>query len=114
LLAEFRRKSSNREWINVNTQNIKSFRFRFSCFAIVALMTVNNGAIAQTLDSVSHIHHVKVVGNKVLVMTHEGLYELVGKNNMKLVGQDKIDVMGFTTSGKIYLQAGTLLKGQKR
>jgi hypothetical protein len=98
----------------MKTQNIKSFRFRFSCFAIVALMTVNNGAIAQTLDSVSHIHHVKVVGNKVLVMTHEGLYELAGKNNMKLVGQDKIDVMGFTSSGKNILQAGTLLKGQKR
>ena len=113
MLAEFRRKSSNREWINVNTQNIKSFRFRFSCFAIVALMTVNNGAIAQTLDSVSHIHHVKVVGNKVLVMTHEGLYELVGKNKMKLVGQDKIDVMGFTSSGKNIFASGHPAQGSK-
>ena len=113
MLAEFRRKTSYREWINVNTQNIKSFRFRFSCFAIVALMTVNNGAIAQTLDSVSHIHHVKVVGNKVLVMTHEGLYELVGKNNMKLVGQDKIDVMGFTTSGKDIFASGHPAQGSK-
>ena len=97
----------------MKTQNIKSFRFRFSCFAIVALMTVNNGAIAQTLDSVSHIHHVKVVGNKVLVMTHEGLYELVGKNNMKLVGQDKIDVMGFTTSGKDIFASGHPAQGSK-
>ena len=113
MLAEFRRKSSNREWINVKTQNIKSFRFRFSSFAIVALMTVNNGAIAQTLDSVSHIHHVKVVGNKVLVMTHEGLYDLVGKNNMTLVGKDKVDVMGFTTLGKDLFASGHPAQGSK-
>ena len=102
-----------REWINVKTQNIRSFRFRFSTFAIVALMTVNNGAVAQTLDSVSHIHHVKVVGNKVLVMTHEGLYELVGKNDMKLVGKDRIDVMGFTTLGKEFFASGHPAKGSK-
>ncbi|MEN9293551.1 MAG: hypothetical protein RIT31_316 [Actinomycetota bacterium] len=63
-------------------------------------------AYAQTLDSVSHIHHVKAVENKVLVLTHEGLYELVGKNKMILVGKDKFDVMGFTTLGKALLASG--------
>jgi hypothetical protein len=61
---------------------------RFFVFATVALTGFTHHASAVTLDSVSHIHHVKVIENKVLVLTHEGLYELVGKNDMKLVGKD--------------------------
>jgi len=64
-------------------------------FVITSSMAFISHAKAETLDSVSHIHHVKVVGSKVLVLTHEGLYELVGKNNMKL-------------SEMSWLQAGTL------
>ena len=84
----------------------KGLRVSFSAFVIVALMLVGNRASAETLDSVPHIHHVKVIENKVLVLTHEGLYELVGKNNMKLVGKEKIDVMGFTTLGKELFASG--------
>ena len=65
---------------------------RFLIFAIIMLPGISNSANAETLNSVSHIHHVKVIENKVLVLTHEGLFELVGKNEMKLVGNDKIDV----------------------
>lgn len=81
--------------------------------AIVAISGFGNSASAETLDSVSHIHHVKVVENKVLVLTHEGLYELVGKNDMKLVGKEKIDVMGFTTLGKALLASGHPAVGSK-
>lgn len=77
-------------------------------FVITSSMASISHAKAETLDSVSHIHHVKVVGSKVLVLTHEGLYELVGKNDMKLVGKEKIDVMGFVSSEMSWLQAGTL------
>jgi hypothetical protein len=70
-------------------------------------------AYAQTLDSVSHIHHVKAVENKVLVLTHEGLYELVGKNKMNLIGKDKFDVMGFTTLGKALVASGHPSQGSK-
>ena len=69
-------------------------------------------AYAQSLDSVSHIHHIKAVENKVFVLTHEGLYELVGKN-MNLVGKDKFDVMGFTTLGKALVASGHPSKGSK-
>ena len=71
-------------------------------------------AYAQTLDSVSHIHHVKAVENKILVLTHEGLYELVGKNKMNLVGKDKFDVMGFTTLGKALVASGHPSQGSKK
>lgn len=83
----------------------------FLVFAM--LLFSSNSASAETLDSISHIHHVKVVENKVLVLTHEGLYELVAKNNMKLVGKDKIDVMGFTTLGKTLFASGHPAKGSK-
>ena len=82
-------------------------------FAVTILSGFTNNASALTLDSVSHIHHVKVVENKVLVLTHEGLYELVGKNDMKLVGKDKLDVMGFTTLGKALFASGHPSQGSK-
>ena len=91
----------------------KSLKVSFSVFAIVSLMAFGNNASAETLDSVPHIHHVKVVGNKVFVLTHEGLYELAGKNDMKLVGKEKIDVMGFTTLGKTLVASGHPAEGSK-
>ena len=85
---------------------IKSLRVSVLFFVIPALLGFSNSASAETLDSVSHIHHVKVVEKKVLVLTHEGLFELVKRNEMKLVGKDKIDVMGFTTLDKALFASG--------
>jgi hypothetical protein len=84
----------------------KNLKVCFLFFVIVAQMGFSNSASAETLDSVSHIHHVKVVEKKVLVLTHEGLFELVKRNEMKLVGKDKIDVMGFTTLDKALFASG--------
>ena len=88
-------------------------RFLLLIFAITASVGSINHAKAESLGSVSHIHHVKVVANKVLVLTHEGLYELAGKNDMKLVGKEKIDVMGFTTLGKTLVASGHPAEGSK-
>jgi photosystem II stability/assembly factor-like uncharacterized protein len=92
---------------------VNSSIFRFLIFALVLFPGFTNQASAGTLDSVSHIHHVKVVENKLFVLTHEGLYELVGKNNMKLVGKDRVDVMGFTTLGKALFASGHPAEGSK-
>lgn len=97
----------------MRTLAIKSIRVRFLTLAIVAFLGLSDGASAATLDSVSHIHHVKVVESKVLVLTHEGLYELVGNNEMKLVGKDKIDVMGLTPLGKVLFASGHPAQGSK-
>ena len=88
-------------------------RYLFIALMIIALPSIGSYANADTLDSVSHIHHIKVVENKVLVLTHAGLFELVGKNDMKLVGKDKIDVMGFTTLGKTLVASGHPAEGSK-
>ena len=90
-----------------------TFAFKFFVFSTVALTGFAHQASAATLDSVSHIHHVKVVGSKVLVLTHEGLYELAGKNNMKLVGKEKIDVMGFASLGNVLIASGHPAVGSK-
>ena len=88
-------------------------KFMILIFAIISSMSIINHAKAETLDSVSHIHHVKVVGSKILVLTHEGLYELVGKNDMKLVGKERIDVMGFTSLGNVLIASWHPAVGSK-
>jgi len=94
--------------MKASTRNISAglLLLSFSSFSTLAY--------AQTLDSVSHIHHVKAVENKIFVLTHEGLYELVGKNKMNLVGKDKFDVMGFTTLGKALVASGHPSQGSKK
>jgi hypothetical protein len=92
---------------------VQGFRVGLSGFAMVALMALSNSASAETLDSVSHIHHVKAVEKRVLVLTHEGLYELVTKNDMKLVGKEKLDVMGFTALGNSLFASGHPAQGSK-
>tara|TARA_B110000503_G_scaffold135984_1_gene217551 strand:+ start:106 stop:936 length:831 start_codon:yes stop_codon:yes gene_type:complete len=91
----------------------KSLRVRILIFAIVALPVFDNNASAETLNSVAHIHHIKVVEEKVFVLTHGGLFELVSKNDMKLVGKDKFDVMGFTTLGKALVASGHPAQGSR-
>ena len=81
--------------------------------AIFVIPGFSGHARAETLDSVSHIHQIKVVEKAMLVLTHEGLFELVDKNKMKLVGKDKFDVMGFTTLGKSLVASGHPAQGSK-
>lgn len=87
---------------------------KFFIFTTVVLTGFAHHAGAATLDSVSHIHHVKVVENRVLVLTHAGLFELVGKNDMKLVGKDKFDVMGFVSLGKALVASGHPSQGSTK
>jgi photosystem II stability/assembly factor-like uncharacterized protein len=97
----------------MKNSGLKKVYYRYLVLSLICLPVFNSHANAETLDSVSHIHQVKVVENKVLVLTHEGLYELVSKNNMKLVGKEKVDVMGFTTLGKALYASGHPAKGSK-
>ena len=97
----------------MNWSSRKRLVVKVLVFAVVVMLGFSNNAKAETLNSVSHIHHVKVIENKVLVLTHEGLFELVGENDMKLVGKDRIDVMGFTSLGKVLVASGHPAIGSK-
>ena len=89
-------------------------RFLLLTFSITFSISFINQVKAANLDSVSHIHHVKVVGSKILVLTHEGLYELVGKNDINLVGKERIDIMGFADLGNVFIASGHPAVGSKR
>ena len=97
----------------MNISGLKKVCYRYLVLAVISLLAFNSHASAETLDSVSHIHHLKVIENKVLVLTHAGLFELVGKNDMKLVTKDKFDVMGFATLGKTLVASGHPAEGSK-
>ena len=102
-----------RSFKEMRSSGRSTFKVKFFVFATVALTGFAHHASAATLDSVSHIHHVKVIENKILVLTHEGLFELVGKNDMKLIGKNRIDVMGFTSLGKLLFASGHPAIGSK-
>ena len=59
-----------------------------------------------TYGSVSHIHDVKVFGDRVLFNTHEGLYEYLAANSMKKIGKDDFDVMGLAPYGRTLYSSG--------
>jgi photosystem II stability/assembly factor-like uncharacterized protein len=84
----------------------KSFRIRVLIISITLLLGSIQTASPATYDAVSHIHHLKVVGDKILVATHEGLYQLVAKNKMTLIGKEKIDVMGLASLGNTLYASG--------
>ncbi len=68
---------------------------------------------AQSFDSVTHIHSIKVLGKKILIGTHEGLFVYQGPNNMKPIGKKRFDIMGLTIAGRTMYASGHPGKGSK-
>jgi hypothetical protein len=56
-------------------------------------------ASGETIGSVSHIHNVEVFQKDILLGTHEGLYRYEKGGKLILLGEEKFDVMGLTSSG---------------
>ena len=79
-----------------------------SALALVLTGTLTWGpqSYAATFGSVSHIHDVKVFGDRVLLNTHEGLYEYLAANSMKKISTDDFDVMGLATYGRTLYSSG--------
>lgn len=63
-------------------------------------------ARAQSLDLIQHIHNVKAVGNKILLGTHHGLYEYASLDDIKMIGDKKIDLMGLAVTNNILYASG--------
>lgn len=80
----------------------------------VALSFFSAPAIhAQSFDSVTHIHSIKVLSKKILIGTHEGLFVYQGPNNMKPIGEERFDIMGLAISGRTMFASGHPGKGSK-
>ncbi len=74
--------------------------------ALIGALTWVPQSYAATYGSVSHIHDVKVFGDRVLLNTHEGLYEYIAANFMKKISNDDFDVMGLATYGRTLYSSG--------
>lgn len=74
--------------------------------ALAGTLTWMPQSYGATYGSVSHIHDVKVFGDRVLLNTHEGLYQYLAANSMKKISSEDFDVMGLATFGTILYASG--------
>lgn len=63
-------------------------------------------ASAKTLNDVEHIHNVKAFGKKVLLGTHHGLYQYFSPTDVRMIGNQMIDVMGLAVNGTSLFASG--------
>jgi hypothetical protein len=95
--------------------NLRKINLLSATLSITVLMSLFSAPSihAQSFDSVTHIHSVKVIGKKILIGTHEGLFVYKGPNNMKPIGKERFDIMGLAISGKTMYASGHPGKGSK-
>lgn len=95
--------------------NLRKINLLSATLSITILMSLFSAPSihAQSFDSVTHIHSVKVIGKKILIGTHEGLFVYKGPNNMKPIGKERFDIMGLAISGRTMYASGHPGKGSK-
>ena len=74
--------------------------------ALIGALTLVPQSYAATYGSVSHIHSIKVFGDKALLGTHEGLFEYQAANSMKRISSEDFDVMGLASFGDTIYASG--------
>lgn len=83
--------------------------------AVAFALLLPNAAFAsgETIGSLSHIHQVKVLGKKILLGTHEGLYQYQGVDKVLRMSPEVFDVMGLSIDGKRIYASGHPGPGSK-
>jgi hypothetical protein len=83
--------------------------------AVALTLLFPNAAFAsgETIGSLSHIHQVKVQGKKILLGTHEGLYQYQGADKVLRMSPEVFDVMGLSIDGKRIYASGHPGPGSK-
>ena len=94
-------------------KSFKKSKLGASLVVILALLSFQTNAYAESFNSVSHIHQLKVYKDKVLLGTHEGLFEFTGKNSMKRISSEDFDVMGLAVVGEMIIASGHPNSGSK-
>lgn len=74
--------------------------------ALIGAFTSVPQSHGATYGSVSHIHNIKVLGDKALLGTHEGLYQYLAANSMKKISNEDFDVMGLASFGETIYASG--------
>lgn len=85
----------------------------FALSLAVVMGSSIGSARAESFNAVSHFHQIKVLQEKILLGTHEGLYELTGSNSMKKMGTEQFDVMGLAVLGGKIFASGHPMAGSK-
>jgi len=94
-------------------KSVKLFKQSPTVMLVFTLLSFQTIANAETFASVSHIHQLKVYKDKVLLGTHEGLFEFTGKNSMKRISSEDFDVMGLAVVGGKIIASGHPNSGSK-
>lgn len=87
-------------------------RFRSSVILLsIILITVSASPVnaqsqASLLKNLSHIHHLESYGSRILLGTHEGLFEYLGKGRVRGIGSSGDDFMGLTSDEKNIYRSG--------
>ena len=85
----------------------------FALSIAVVMGSSIGSAQAESFNAVSHFHQIKVLQEKILLGTHEGLYELTGSNSMRKMGTEQFDVMGLVVLGGKIFASGHPMSGSK-
>lgn len=80
---------------------------------LILVFTQSTSTYAATFDSVTHIHGLNAFGSRILMGSHEGLFQFVSQNNMKPIGKDRFDTMGLDGDGSTLFASGHPGPGSK-
>ena len=73
---------------------------------LIGTLTWSPQSFGASYGSVLHIHSIKVFGDKLLLGTHEGLFEYQAANTMKRISSEDLDVMGLSSVGETIYASG--------
>ena len=70
-------------------------------------------ASGESIGSVSHIHSVRLLEDKILLGTHSGLYQYIDAKTVKRISPENFDVMGLSILGNNLYASGHPGPGSK-
>jgi hypothetical protein len=83
--------------------NMKIIFTRLIAVSIVWVGTLSPGPMSSAMADISHVHQIEIFKNRIILGTHEGLFNLKPAGKFSKIGSSNFDVMGLAVSGsKIY------------
>lgn len=74
--------------------------------SVILSLSVVPTSQAMSITDLSHVHNIKIFGDRIFLGTHEGLYEYRSEKKLTLVGKEIFDLMGLSVNGKTLFASG--------